>query len=112
MIQDLQGVKPGNFDSRLIMQLSQNMMGALPIRLSAYFFLNSPRFASMLISVGSNLMPSKIRRRFNFLSGSDENIIKGFEKLGIEQVDLPFELGGNLIVDALDWYNKRQDEGL
>merc|ERR1711933_538416 len=91
MIQDLQGVKPGNFDSRLIMQLSQNMMGALPIRLSGYFFLHSPRFSSMLVSVGSNLMPSRIRKRFNFLSGSDEKIIKNLEKFGIKHADLPLE---------------------
>jgi len=105
-------IKFAQFNRKLAKMNAESIKGCIPIRLSAIHICHPPVVFDLIFPVVKVLMGSKLRKKIQLNSGSEEKVLEKFEqKFGMKRNDLPTELGGSLVLDQDQWLDERRRNG-
>jgi hypothetical protein len=90
-----------------------SLQGCLPIRISAFHGCHPPTLFRFAIRFFLLLIGERIRKRIIPHFGSEENVIQILEqKYDISRQHIPTDMGGNYILNGIEWLQKRRSAGL
>jgi len=112
ILNDPSRAKFEQFDRRLARQVVTSLQGALPIRLAAIHLCNPPTFFAMILRLIYLFMKERTRKRTIIHPGSTAKVRRALAAYGLDKSKLPTQLGGEVVLDHLQWLQERRSRGL
>jgi len=97
-------------DTKLAKLLIPSVLGAIPLRISAYHICNAPSYASMVWAVVKHFISARLRKRVFYHAGP--KILKQLAAYGLESNMVPTCLGGTAEINHSEWMLDQMANGL
>jgi hypothetical protein len=97
-----------NRDPALTRAIVTSAKGYLPVRITAFHGCHLPVWTRVVARCIKVLLAERLRRRILVWSGSREHVLRSLARLGVDRTCLPIAMGGDVVLDILQWLEERR----
>lgn len=100
------------FGFRPLRRCLKMIKGSVPVRAGAVHLCNMPIFVRAVFPAAKLVLAPEVLERLQLHAGTEEHIMRKFEKSGLKKEMIPQDMGGDFELDIKRWIADRRAKGL